>query len=58
MTAKHYFCAVCGIYTHHQKRADPDQYGFNIGCLEGVNPLELGEVETADGINHPADDNA
>jgi len=55
MTAKHYFCSHCGIYTHHQKRSDPDQYGFNVGCLEGVNPFELPEVKIADGINHPAD---
>jgi hypothetical protein len=20
-TAKHYFCAICGIYTHHQRRS-------------------------------------
>ncbi len=58
MTAKHYFCAICGIYTHHQKRSDPNLYGFNVGCLEGVNPFELGEVDTVDGINHPADGNA
>ncbi|OLO03232.1 GFA family protein [Salinicola socius] len=55
MTAKHYFCGNCGIYTHHQRRSNPDQYGYNIGCLEGVNPYDLGEVEATDGVNHPAD---
>ncbi|WP_298940101.1 GFA family protein [uncultured Psychromonas sp.] len=54
-TAKHYFCSKCGIYTHHQRRSSPNEYGFNIGCLEGVNPFELGEVVTNDGVNHPAD---
>ncbi len=54
-TAKHYFCSNCGIYTHHQRRSDPSEYGFNIGCLEGVNPFDLGEVVTNDGVNHPAD---
>ena len=54
-TAKHYFCSVCGIYTHHQRRSRPDQYGYNVGCLEGVNPFELGDVPTLDGISHPAD---
>lgn len=24
-TAKHYFCSVCGIYTHHQRRSNPNQ---------------------------------
>lgn len=54
-TAKHYFCSNCGIYTHHQRRSNPHEYGYNIGCLEGVNPFELGEVVTNDGVNHPAD---
>lgn len=55
MTAKHYFCSVCGIYTHHQRRSNPEEYGFNVACLEGVNPLELGDVPVSDGINHPSD---
>ncbi len=55
MTAKHYFCANCGIYTHHQRRSNPHEYGYNAACLEGVNPLELGPVPTMDGVNHPAD---
>ena len=55
MTARHYFCSVCGIYTHHQRRSNPEEYGYNVGCLEGVNPFDLGEVPTNDGVNHPAD---
>ena len=55
MTAKHYFCTRCGIYTHHQRRSNPEEYGFNVGCLEGVNPFEVGEVPVFDGVNHPAD---
>ena len=26
-TAKHYFCNVCGIYTHHQRRSNPKLLG-------------------------------
>jgi hypothetical protein len=55
MTAKHYFCTNCGIYTHHQQRSDPERYAFNIGCLEGINPFELGEVFVYDGVNHEKD---
>jgi hypothetical protein len=55
MTAKHYFCGNCGIYTHHQRRSNPTLYGFNIGCLEGINPLKIEGVPTYDGVNHPAD---
>lgn len=54
-TAKHFFCKNCGIYTHHQRRSNPNQYGFNVGCLDDVNPYELGEVPVYDGANHPAD---
>jgi hypothetical protein len=54
-TARHYFCSVCGIYTHHQRRSNPEQYGYNVGCLEGVDPLKIPDVPTNDGVNHPAD---
>jgi len=33
-TAKHYFCSVCGIYTHHQRRSDPGAYAINMACIE------------------------
>src|SRR6266581_2644939 len=55
MTAKHYFCSVCGIYTHHQRRSKPTEFGFNVACLEGINPYDLDEVPVVDGINHPSD---
>ncbi|MCG9696028.1 GFA family protein [Shewanella sp. Isolate11] len=58
LTAKHYFCSNCGIYTHHQRRSAPNEYGYNVGCLEGVNPFDLGKVVTLDGVNHPADSDA
>ncbi|HQQ74162.1 MAG TPA: GFA family protein [Pseudomonadales bacterium] len=54
-TAKHYFCSNCGIYTHHQRRSNPELYGYNIACLEGVNPFDIKDVPTLDGVNHPAD---
>ncbi|MEQ8449947.1 MAG: GFA family protein [Nitratireductor sp.] len=39
--AKHYFCRTCGIYPFHQRRIDPQTYGVNVGCLEGVDPQAL-----------------
>lgn len=54
-TAKHYFCRNCGIYTHHQRRSNPNEYGVNAACLEGVNPRDLDPVPWADGANHPSD---
>jgi hypothetical protein len=52
-TAKHYFCKVCGIYTHHQRRSDPSLYGFNVACIDGVDPYALGEVRIGDGASQP-----
>jgi hypothetical protein len=54
-TAKHYFCARCGIYTHHQRRSNPHQYGVNVACLEGVSPFDFQEVPVYDGSRHPRD---
>ncbi|MHC0054386.1 GFA family protein [Actibacterium sp. D379-3] len=55
MTAKHYFCPTCGIYTHHQRRSNPNEYGVNLGALEGVDPSTLGDVPWSDGVNHSSD---
>jgi len=53
--AKHYFCSVCGIYTHHQRRSNPEQFGINVACLEGLSPFDLEKVSVGDGVNHPND---
>jgi hypothetical protein len=53
--AKHFFCSICGIHTHHQRRSNPNQYGVNVGCIDGVNPSKLGEIIWKDGVNHPKD---
>lgn len=53
--AKHHFCSRCGIYTHHQRRSRPDQYGYNVGCLEGIDPFLIENVPVSDGVHHPAD---
>lgn len=50
-TAKHYFCKTCGIYTHHARRSNPNEYGFNIGCFNEVDPGPLGEIKTGDGAS-------
>ena len=40
MVAKHFFCKICGIYTHHARKSDPNGVGVNISCLEGIDPFE------------------
>lgn len=54
-TARHWFCRTCGIYTHHRRRSNPDEYGVNAACLQGVNPRDLDPVPWTDGVNHPSD---
>jgi hypothetical protein len=54
-TAKHYFCSVCGIYTHHQRRSNPHQFGVNVACLEGISPFDFTDVPVNDGVSHPSD---
>ena len=53
--AKHWFCGICGIYTHHQQRSNPSQYGVNAACLAGISPFDFDEVPVLDGVNHPSD---
>ena len=55
--AKHYFCSTCGVYTHHQRRSDPNTFGINVGCLDGISPKDLFElnVRVNDGQNHIKD---
>ena len=57
-TAKHYFCSRCGIYTHHQRRSNPHQYGINAACLEGISPFDFPTIPVYDGQNHPTDSKA
>ena len=54
-TAEHHFCTVCGIYTHHKRRSNPDQLGVNVAGLEGISPFDFEEVIVYDGQRHPGD---
>jgi hypothetical protein len=54
-SAEHHFCTVCGIYTHHKRRSNPNQLGINVACLDGVSPFDFREVVVFDGSRHPAD---
>tara|TARA_B100000482_G_C12459543_1_gene240335 strand:+ start:21 stop:416 length:396 start_codon:yes stop_codon:yes gene_type:complete len=55
-TAKHFFCSNCGIYTHHQRRSNPKEFGFNMSCVDGVKIEEFAHISYLDGKdNHPSD---
>ena len=49
MQAKHYFCSSCGIYTHHQRRSVPTEYGFNVACIIGVDLASIGPIGASNG---------
>tara|TARA_B100000963_G_scaffold325310_1_gene311464 strand:- start:724 stop:1092 length:369 start_codon:yes stop_codon:yes gene_type:complete len=53
--AKHYFCSICGIYTHHNPRSNPSMTGFNLGCVDDIDTFELEDILINDGQNHPLD---
>tara|TARA_B100001093_G_scaffold421330_1_gene413551 strand:+ start:1005 stop:1373 length:369 start_codon:yes stop_codon:yes gene_type:complete len=55
--AKHYFCSICGIYTHHNPRSNPGITGFNVGCIDEYDTFKLNNVTINDGQNHPLDKN-
>ncbi|EIE52128.1 aldehyde-activating protein [Salipiger aestuarii] len=54
-TAQHHFCSICGIYMYHRRRSNPNEYGVNMGAIDGVNPAEHEPIPWHDGVNHPSD---
>ena len=55
--AKHYFCKKCGIYTHHQRRSNPNEFAINVGCIDDLDPYESFKLDVVnnDGNNHVLD---
>lgn len=49
MVARHWFCRRCGIYTHHQRRSNPNEYGVNAGCFDDVDVQSLVDVPLGQG---------
>ena len=49
-TAQHYFCKLCGVYTHHKRRRYPDQIAVNFACLDDLvlpEDIHIGLVDGA-----------
>tara|TARA_X000000368_G_C22879258_1_gene644562 strand:- start:239 stop:598 length:360 start_codon:yes stop_codon:yes gene_type:complete len=53
--AKHFFCSICGIYTHHNPRSNPAMTGFNVACIDDIDTFKFDNVGVNDGNNHPLD---
>jgi hypothetical protein len=43
--AKHFFCTKCGIYTHHNRKSDPNGMGINLGCIDEVDPMKFDVIQ-------------
>ena len=43
--AKHFFCSICGIYTHHNPRSNPSMTGFNLGCIDVIDTFDLKDIQ-------------
>ncbi len=54
-TAKHYFCSMCGIYTHNNPRINPAMTAFNVRCVDELDNIKLDNITLSDGKNHPLD---
>jgi len=50
--AEHYFCSVCGVYTHHRRRRDPTQMSVNIECIDGLEMPEPKVIGLVNGSEH------
>ena len=53
--AQHHFCSRCGIYTHHRRRSNPNQFGLNAATIDGVSPFDFSSVDVLNGRQHPRD---
>ena len=48
--AEHFFCSICGIYTHHQSYTKPENYEFNVACIDSIDSFKLKDIPIYDGI--------
>ena len=49
-TARHTFCATCGIHPFYVPRSDPDKIDVNVRCLDGIDLASL-KIGHFDGKN-------
>jgi len=47
----HHFCRTCGIHPFHDTVERPGFLRFNLGCIEGLDPLGL-EIRLIDGRSY------
>ena len=47
--AEHFFCSICGIYTHHRSYTNPENYEFNVACIDTVDTFKYKDIRVFDG---------
>tara|TARA_B100001175_G_scaffold267942_1_gene239151 strand:- start:291 stop:650 length:360 start_codon:yes stop_codon:yes gene_type:complete len=47
--AEHYFCNNCGIYTHHRSYTNPENYEFNLACIDNIDTFKFKDIPVFDG---------
>ena len=52
LIAEHFLCKICGVYTHHKRRRNPEQISINFACLENISFPSEGEIDCVDGASH------
>jgi hypothetical protein len=50
--AEHYFCKLCGVYTHHKRRRYPDQIAVNFACLDDLDLPEDFNIVLVNGASN------
>ena len=47
--AEHFFCKYCGIYTHHRSYTNPENYEYNVACIDNVDTFKFKDIRVYDG---------
>ena len=47
--AEHFFCKICGIYTHHRSYTNPENYEFNVACIDNIDTFQYKGIPIFDG---------
>ncbi len=47
--AEHFFCSVCGIYTHHRSYTNPENFEFNLACIDSIDSFKYKDIPIFNG---------
>ena len=47
--AEHFFCCICGTYTHHRSYTNPENFEFNVACLDNIDTFKFKNIPVFDG---------